>query len=357
VDDSSNPFDEPTEEAGERFKAKLRQPRRQNDVTRIIGFDDGPPVPFDRAFGFVFDSLTEIIRSFPRDGLLISAVWKNCRLDSYVHLPIDRDPIYAVAGRHDRCDLQLSQDIGVSLRHLLIGATRRGDGDLRIRLWDLASGIGFATEDDLPCEALVCEGPVFIRVGDYQVFFLPTGQLAPVPWGASAKETWDSFPERVMLDRRLPSRSRGVPRRVTPEGGPLGKGKQRRSLVTLVEPPRPMRAKHRPETQDGLIVGHLHMAARSGQLVYPVSDLDLEYGLLVGRYERCHLGGDEERLSRIHILLVRDSDEIRAIDTASTNGTEHDGQEVRFVPMGPATELTLAGVMTLRWEHRAFGNA
>lgn len=348
----SNPFDEATHDG---YSKRAGDPHA-NEVTQIIALDDAPPRRFDQAFVAMFDALRQLYNSFPRDGLFCAAVWRGRSLDSYLHMPLSDGPAYAVIGRHARCEIVAPQDQSISLRHIMVGCTRRGNTELRVRLWDLASGIGFRTETDLQCEALVCEGPVFVRLGEYHLFFLPTGSLSFGPWGGDAKQTWNEFPERVLLDQRVPSRSP----RVAPSARvrAAGKGKARDTVITQIVPPaRPLRAQRRVEQPDEPSIGRLRLSSDVDELDYPVSESDLERGLLIGRYERCHLGAAERRLSRIHLLVVRDGDSVWAIDSASTNGTEHDGQPIRWIRLGGQTRLRLASSLTLAWDASGFGAA
>jgi hypothetical protein len=343
----SDPFDEQTEDP--------RAPRSpagdgHNDITRVVPIGDAPPESFEQVFCRVFEPLSQVALAFDEPGVLLAAVWRNRSLESYVHLPTREGPTFGVMGRHKRCDLVLSQDTSVSLRHIMFGVSTTPLKQARIRLWDLASGVGFRTESDLPCEALVAEGPVFIRVGEYHLFCLPTGSLSPVRWSGKPQATWDALPDRKVLDQRLPRRAMRAPRQSV-DASPAA------TITQLVPAARPVRSQRRPEAEGGIIVGHIELVAQYGEIVYPVSDVDLEYGLLIGRYDRCQLGGNSRKLSRIHLLIVRDNDELWAVDTASTNHSECNGTELSSVRIGTEAEIILAGVMAMRWQRRTFGEA
>src|SRR5205823_14466299 len=132
------------------------------------------------------------------------AVWNGDKVADYLHVPLASEPEFFVVGRHDRCDLSVHRDPTLSLRHAVVGACATG-GELRLRFLDLHSGLGFHTEDGQRCEALTADGAMFVRMGSYHLFLLPTGTLSPLPWGATAEETWKSIPERVYRDSRVPS--------------------------------------------------------------------------------------------------------------------------------------------------------
>jgi len=78
----------------------------------------------------------------------------------------------------------------------------------------------------------------------------------------------------------------------------------------------------------------------------------LERGLLIGRYDRCGLTPTEDnRLSRVHLLLLSLDGDTYAIDTASTSGVRCQGRRVHVARLGESAELAFGGV-TLRWQSR-----
>ena len=75
---------------------------------------------------------------------------------------------------------------------------------------------------------------------------------------------------------------------------------------------------------------------------------------MLGRYSRCDTAGATslslEKISRVHLLVVRIGDDLWAIDTASTNGVAAGGTGVRVHRLQPGDELSLAdGVGAVRW--------
>jgi FHA domain len=312
-------------------------------LNRGTQIGERPPVilPFVTAFERVYPVLRAIHGSFRRPGVLAAAVRDGAHLESHVHLDLSLGPAHALIGRHQRCDLYLAQDPTISLRHALLRATPMYR-DARLRLLDLCSGMGFLSEDDVPCDSLVAEGPLFLRAGRYQIFLLPTGDLSPTPFADDARATWDALPERIYLDRRVPDR---VPRTVSPVQG----GDRATRITQIVPAVRPLRAPDgRP--RDTPVVGQLVLRGAGGEEVaHPVTDDDLERGVLVGRYERCQLAGVEHSLSRVHLLVVRDEKRLWAFDTASTNGTSLDGEGIRAVLFERERELGLGGQVRLCW--------
>jgi hypothetical protein len=81
-----------------------------------------------------------------------------------------------------------------------------------------------------------------------------------------------------------------------------------------------------------------------------VSDEQLDRGLLFGRYERCQLPLDgDDALSRVHLFVVRVDDRVWAIDTASTNGTRHNGIPVDASALSGTASLLLARRCVVHW--------
>ena len=58
---------------------------------------------------------------------------------------------------------------------------------------------------------------------------------------------------------------------------------------------------------------------------------------------------EESELSRVHLLLVRDGDDVVAIDTASTNGTLVGGRERRICALQDGDVLSLSSDLELVW--------
>ena len=316
-------------------------------------------VSFGDLFARVFPELDALMSGLPGDGLLIAAVLGGKTLETHLHIPLaapdqpagaarasqlrSDDVHFVTVGRHSACDLVLELDDAVSLRHLVIGMRHSGNG-LRVRLCDLATGVGLRTEDGFACEALAAEGAAFVSVGDYQLFLLPTGGLAPLPWAGAAASAWAAIPERVYFDWRTTSRA-GRPPAVR-----LVPARPGRSITTqIVDPPTALRQKKPAPGTRGPRVGALVLTTSGLTERYEVHATDLERGLLIGRYERCAFGAEDDCLSRVHLLLLRDGDRIWAVDTASSNGTTAAGAAIRQVLLGPRAELDLASAVTLRW--------
>lgn len=302
-----------------------------------------PPLDFPDVFANVFAELAPLHASFARDGLLAVAVCNGGILADYVHVPLGSQPEFVVVGRHDRCDLSLHRDPTLSLRHAVISACAAA-GEMRIRFLDLQSGLGFHTEDGQRCEALTADGAMFVRMGSYHLFLLPTGSLAPLAWCNTAGETWKTIPERVYRDHRVAPRHPAALALV-----PSEPTRSQTIITRIVEPPGMLRPLRPAPGDRGARVARIELSSSSGLERFSLHEADLERGILVGRYERCQLGASDDKMSRVHLLIIRDGGVTWAIDTASTNGTRADGESIRRTPLGVGTTLELGKQITLRW--------
>jgi hypothetical protein len=301
------------------------------------------PLSFAEVWERSYSSLGGLHAAFTRDGVLAVAVADGETLADYLHVPLADEPEFAVVGRHERCDLSVHLDPSLSLRHAVIGARASG-GELRVRFLDLQSGSGFYTEDGQRCEALTADGAMFVRMGRYHLFLLPTGSLSPLPLAASAADAWDTIPERVYRDCRVSPRLPGAAR-VQRVVGPNGQ-----TIITqIVEPPGMLRPLRPAAGARGARVARIELIAPAGSERFTLHEAELERGVLVGRYERCQLGSHDDKMSRVHLLIIRDGDRIWGIDTASTNGTQAGGEPVRKTLLRDGARLQLAKQIALVW--------
>jgi len=172
-----------------------------------------PTDPFAVVFRKHFAALRAAHQAQPAEGVLIAAVDGNGIFDAHAHLRLPPSGIaHLIVGRHERCDVVLSRDSDVSLRHLLLRATRGPQGQLQLRAIDLRSRCGLLSEDGKRCEAIASQGPLFLQVASYIVFLLPTGPSAK-PWSHDADETWRGFAPRnqEILPPPQPLKSRSAP--------------------------------------------------------------------------------------------------------------------------------------------------
>lgn len=316
--------------------------RRQARATRILSAPAEPKASFFATFKAIFRQLAPIYNAFDKDGLLCVAAREDGTLASYVHLPIlSEQGAFGVIGRHDCCALTLKDD-EISLRHALVRVNRQGLGEARVRLIDLGSSNTFRTEDGQVCKSVLAEGPLFVHLLGYQLYLFPTGTLAPSRWETTPEATWNSFPERVYLDQRIPERMNRENKRPPAQPGRV----RRQTYMTLLPAAQHLRAK---PGAGGQIVGTILLSAENTQIAHRVSLEDLERGVLIGRYERCQLAGASHSLSRVHLVLLRDGNDIWAVDTASLNGTIVDNQKISAIVLDREIELRLPAGMGMRW--------
>jgi hypothetical protein len=299
-------------------------------------------VSFASSFEAAFLEIDRLVRSFPQDGVLVAAVMEPGVVDKYLHIPVAERPEFATVGRHDQCDLVLSGDEGVSLRHIVIAAARHGLDEVRIRVIDLQTGSGLLTEDGRPCEALLAEGPVFVHMGAYQLFILPTGTLAQYGWGRSAQEAWSAVPERVYLNHSIRSQD--------PMEGPSIPAPSRRMSRTLLLPPAEPLGRRPAPGDPGAQVGILEVASANRAKAFPVHVRDMRRGILIGRYPRCDIGVPDAGLSRVHLLILEHEHQWWAVDTGSSNGVHQADRRVRQLVLGHAATFSVGHEIELRWK-------
>src|SRR3989442_10098740 len=190
-----------------------RDPSDEGPLSRQLWPADLAAEPFAAVFRKHFAALRAAHQAQPAEGVLIAAVDGNGIFDAHAHLRLPPSGIaHLIVGRHERCDVVLSRDSDVSLRHLLLRATRSAQGQLQLRAIDLRSRCGLLSEDGKRCEAIASQGPLFLQVASYVVFLLPTGPSART-WSHDADETWRGFAPRnqEILPPPQPLKSRSAP--------------------------------------------------------------------------------------------------------------------------------------------------
>jgi hypothetical protein len=267
------------------------------------------------------------------------------------------------AGRHNRCELPLTRDPAISLRHLTLLVHPRADDDrIRFRLLDLRTQLGFQDCFGNRMQAVEADGPAMVAVGRYALLLLPTGslQLPDDPrraWDAVADplyleyrteymlQTWDPLPSGREPAVQLPRAAAPAP---TPPRAAEPIPQPRTSFVVLDGPARPAA---KAADKDAQRFGVLEVASANEVRELPIDAKAAERGLLIGSYDRCddpcltHL--THPAISRVHLLIIGCDGALFAVDTASSNGTfveTKDGRRVRarVVKLAPDTTLSLA---------------
>lgn len=320
------------------------------------GYDDRtvvsirPGIPLARALGpreaffAARDRLADLAEASGTGeaGLAVAAVSDRARIIDAALVP-DRGGL--VIGRHGECGLRLPQE-SISLRHLAM-LSRRDRGQDATHVWDLSTEVPFTTEDGTRSSALVADGPVYLSIGDYALWSFPVGVLRGLP--VKARDAWEALPLRRVIDHRAPTAA-PAPRRLFAAERRRSADGEICSHVTVVPPPLLLDDQALHEVAWGV----LRLTCRDQHVRHLVSAERLEQGLLLGRYERCGISIQaSEKLSRVHLLLVRIADEVWAIDTASTNGTSSGGQAISAKVLADRDELLLGSVLTLTWTREA----
>jgi len=254
-------------------------------------------------------------------------------------------PVAAIIGRHDRCDLFLSQREELSLRQLVIvldpvTTWARGASTVRYRVLDLRTGTPIVDEDGKPMRGLVADGPAIFRCAGYVMFVLPLGD--PTDWPASGVDAWQMLPERVYLDQLENCPQGSLPRLRMPRAN------ARETYITRTGGPRDTGMR----LAQGDAAGMLELHTPTRQLTLTIGHQALADGILLGRYSRCdatEAAHEDHSLSRVHALLMQVDERLLLVDTASTNGTFERGAPVRVVVFDGTTELRLGKRTFVRW--------
>jgi hypothetical protein len=257
----------------------------------------------------------------------------------------------------------------------------KAGGEVGYRVIDLRTRTAFCDEGGRRLEALTAEGPMFLQVGGYALYFLVTGDEGA--WPEDATQAWQCIPERVYLEEAIAEpdrwrrRRRGMPIPVTASNPALAGAASRsgdfaagtgvgeallpapapvRDSITLVRTQTgPARARvDAASPDDGPPIGTLRLSAGGKSQAMALGHDAASSGVLLGRYERCDTHGAtvfaHHGISRVHLLVVEVEGALYAVDTGSTNGTFHGSDEVRIVPLASGTELIFGdGLARMEW--------
>jgi hypothetical protein len=283
---------------------------------------------------------------------------------SWVDIRITGDG-YAVLGSHDRCDLVLSNDSGVWLRHMAAICVRLEDDGVGLRLIDLKTDLPFFLDDDTARWSVLARGPFAMRLGRHVVCGFPIGAAAEN--GAGVASPGAPAPAKVPGPRAYaPDAVRVKDIHAT---GVLDTGTSIGLSVDVRSAPGPNELSSfvpsAPVSQIQDLLGpsaspnHIRVTLERGgmgaSVELPTEALDA--GVLLGRALNCFDGGLRrifcEAISRAHVLLVRDTDGVFAFDLCSTNGTRVGGQRIRRYRLADAgTTLELGKKVVFRWHRR-----
>lgn len=325
------------------------------------------PLPLRDLFVHRLDMIRRAYAGTPDHSVWVAAVDPGRGIAGAARLqaPADGTPVHMVLGRHERCDLRLT-DPALSLRHCVLVVRRQEQGDLRVRLLDLRTGLGLTGEDGRALESVSVEGHLFVGLGRYVLMVLLGGE--DLNFSDDGGAIYDTFPQRVFFDERERVGALGSARRarLLPKdewsqenflSGTLTRARSRgvnlkdlKSRVEIHAPPEPLNL----AVVDANRAGTLLVKCDAGEATVPLHDPQLKDGVLLGRYDRCDssdLPFDlPETVSRVHALLLKEGPVLQVLDVASTFGVHNsDHQEVRAVRLAARTSFMLGEHTNLSW--------
>lgn len=238
-------------------------------------------------------------------------------------------------GRHTHADVRLVGDPAVALRHFVTRIYLDDRGVPQLRLYDLRTPLGLDVDGVGACAALGVDGDVFVHVGGYGVMFLPLAAQR-IAWPEDAVAAWESRQAMQIIDSRAHVVDASAPnakieRRITERQRADDVESTSITVFDAVIDMPPVAAEA-ALTEEMTHV--LEVRTARGQALVGLRPVDLERGVLIGRYERCEqfapLLWEASAVSRVHLLLFTLGDELVAFDVGSSFGTELDGVVVRF---------------------------
>lgn len=280
--------------------------------------------------------LGALVLAFDERSTAIGQAWLKASLDR---------TRAAIVGRHSMTSLPVPQPYTeISLRHLVLLVRAIDHEQVRIRVIDLATRTGFRDEQGRVLQAIVTEGPAFLRVGRVTLMLLVTDESSPIP--ASAEDAYACIPERVFVEERRGTAGHNARR------PPSSPGRIAPGATLMRSKPGPLAAAGELIQSDEQAIGTLVVRSGGGGVRRPVGGSVLDRGILIGRYARCDVGAtfDEySRLSRVHFLITRESEDVIGVDTASTNGTFKEGRSVLVERLEEGAVYDLSGELDLSW--------
>lgn len=324
--------------------AIFENPLLEADATDDVGFDAR------RLFVARYPIIRKALECHRKRGALILAFddHKVALGQAWLAASLDRTRA-AIFGRHSMCNVAVPPDHDrVSLRHLAILVRALSHTEVRIRVLDLHTKAGFKDESGRVLQAVASEGSMFLRVGGVTLVILVTDESSPV--ADDPEDQYACLPERIFLEEREGTAGEPEPRRLV-----IASSAQ--SAATVVRSKLgPVAAVGALLSEDERPFGTLTIRTSGGSARKPIGPSIVERGLLVGRYARCDVGmavDEDSRLSRVHLLVVREGDQVIAVDTASVNGTLVGERSILVEPLTDGLVLDLGGEMTLSWHGEA----
>jgi hypothetical protein len=272
---------------------------------------------------------------------------------SWVDIRIGGDG-YAVLGSHDRCDLVLPGDPTIWLRHLIATCVRLDDGSVALRLIDLKTDVPFFLEDDAPQWSVTASGPFAVRIGRHVVCGFPIGPASE----EAARDLGAASARTQHVDGSTRARLTFDSVALPPSIGDIRASRPAHDEPFTVVPSAPVSQIQEllgPNASPNHVRVTLERGGMGASVEISVEALDA--GVLLGRALNCFDGGLRrifcDAVSRAHVLLLRDHDDVYAFDLCTTNGTRLAGKRIRRLKLSSeGSVIELGKKVTFRWHRR-----
>jgi hypothetical protein len=317
----------------------------ENPLLKADTINQAPPVDVRAQFIARWPVIKKSLEHHRHLGVLILAFDESATAIGQAWLKASLDKTRAaIIGRHSMCSLAMPQEYQeISLRHLAVLIRAIDHEQVRIRVFDLNTPTGFRDEEGRVLQAVVTEGPTFLRLGRVLLMVLVTDESSPIP--ERAEDAYACIPPRVFIEERRGTA--GVKERRPSTAGRIAPG------ATLIRSkPGPLVAAGELVQSDEMAIGTLLVRAGGGAVRRPVGPSSLERGILIGRYARCDVGAtfdEDSRLSRVHFLITKEGSDVIGIDTASTNGSFKDKKSILLERLNEGEIFDLAGEIDIAW--------
>lgn len=253
-----------------------------------------------------------------------------------------KDTLHAITiGRHSSCQIRLTQDPLISLRHAMLILYPESDG-IQYKLLDLSSSTGIEIDEHFQQSSIWGNGNLFFTIHNFQCILLvtPKTQIHPdteIMWSTLSSRSYEMDNKKMVQDtlcvvrqktHRAPVKapvhiSEDPDREVSAvifHAQPLNEVTSR---LFVVQDMQTAYTKH-PEYYGILDIIQPSASKKNDTYSFGVLEEHLNSGILLGRYERCAVHFDTIRfnmLSRVHCLFIKIQDTCYVIDVASSNGT------------------------------------
>ena len=283
-----------------------------------------------------YEGLRPLLEEHTSPGLMAVALNKNGKILNSRWLPsILGKTLSLSVGRHSCCDLRLpASHADISLRHAMVLFQSLPLAKTSLRVIDLHTPLGLWDEEGTNIRACEANGSIFLQIGDVYLIFLLTQDWKHT---GSAHNAYRQIPERISVAENEDEEEAGV--------------RETSTVIRRREAAMMFEQLHKSRYNTGDHLGHLQLSSPKGFECIPLTPEIADRGLLVGRYERCAFAEDhqDERLSRVHLLFIRNGDELLAIDTASTNGSYIDDRIFRTHRITRNAKFNLTPHVELSW--------